>query len=271
MTAIDVLPTMPANGRAAPPIRTVATVGSTNDELMAAPLGLPPTPPQVLWAETQTNGRGRRGRQWVSRPGDSATFSVAFERCLDDRSRPLAGLSLAIGVALAEALADFDCQLALKWPNDLLAGGCKVGGILIETRRERQLERIVVGVGLNLVAPPKIAAAAAGLPPGANPGGLFQQPVAPATAAAIVAHCAAAIVTAYELFLASGFGAFRERWMSRDAFRGARVQLHDGARLLAVGEVSGLGDAGELQLTGPEGERLFTIGEVSLRLDQTTE
>lgn len=259
---------MPANGQVVPPIRTVATVGSTNDELMAAPLRLPPTPPQVLWAETQTNGRGRRGRQWVSRPGDSATFSVAFERCLDDQSRALAGLSLAIGVALAEALAEFDCQLELKWPNDLFAGGCKVGGILIEARRERQLERIVVGVGLNLVAPGEIAAAGAGQPPGANPGGLFEQPVAPATVAAIVAHCAAAIVTAYDLFMTSGFGVFRERWMSRDAFRGARVQLHDGARLLAVGEVSGLGEAGELRLTGPEGERQFTIGEVSLRLDQ---
>lgn len=271
MTAIHVLPTMPANGRAVPPIRIVATVGSTNDELMAAPLGLPPTPPQVLWAETQTNGRGRRGRPWVSRPGDSATFSVAFERCLDDQSRALAGLSLAIGVALAEALADFDCHLELKWPNDLFASGCKVGGILVETRRERQLERIVVGVGLNLVAPREIAAAGAGQPPGANPGGLFGQAVAPTTAAAIVAHCAAAIVTAYDQFMASGFGAFRERWMSRDAFRGARVQLHDGARLLAVGEASGLGDSGELRLTGPEGERLFTIGEVSLRLDQTGE
>ncbi|MBW6494328.1 MAG: biotin--[acetyl-CoA-carboxylase] ligase [Burkholderiaceae bacterium] len=271
MTAIHLLPTMPANGQVVPPIRTVATVGSTNDELMAAPLRLPPTPPQVLWAETQTKGRGRRGRQWVSRPGDSVTFSVAFERCLDDRSRALAGLSLAIGVALAEALAEFDCHLALKWPNDLFSKGCKVGGILVETRRERQLERIVVGVGLNLVAPGEIAAAGAGQPPGANPGGLFAQPVAPATAAAIVAHCAAAIVTAYDLFVASGFGAFRERWMRRNAFRGARVQLHDGARLLAVGEVSGLGEAGELRLTGPEGERQFTIGEVSLRLDQNAE
>ncbi len=267
MTAIDVFPTRDTNDHAALPIRLVAEVGSTNDELMAAPLLLPPRPPQVLWAEVQTSGRGRRGRHWVSRPGDSATFSVAFERHLARATPGLAGLSLAVGVALAEALETFGCRLALKWPNDLWSAGRKVGGVLIETRRERELERIVVGVGLNLVAPGAIDAAESGQLPAATPGGLFEQPVAPERAAAIVAGCAAAIVTAHDLFMARGFGAFRERWMSRDAFDGARVQLRDGERLLAVGEAAGLGESGELRLRGPDGERLFSIGEVSLRLD----
>ncbi len=265
MTAIQVFPTMPAIAPAQVSIREVATIGSTNDELMAAPLRRPPARPQALWAEVQTNGRGRRGRQWVSSSGDSATFSVAFERSLDEPVRSLAGLSLAIGVALAEALEEFGVRLALKWPNDLLCEGRKVGGILIETRRERELERVVVGVGLNLVAPGAIAGPAAGVPPGASPGGLFSAQVERATAAAIVAGCVEAIVAAHALFLVSGFAAFRDRWMSRDAFRGARIQLHDGPSRLAVGVASGLGESGELRLTGPEGERLFTIGEVSLR------
>ena len=249
-------------------IRTVDSVGSTNDELMATPLRQPPAGPQVLWAHQQTSGHGRRGRQWVSRPGDSLTFSIACERLVDERSRSLAGISLAVGVALAEALEQFDCHLELKWPNDLYCAGRKVGGILVETRRERELERVVFGVGLNLVNPGALAAPTPGEPAATAPGGLFERPVAPPVAQAIVATCAAAVVAAWGEFIANGFAAFRKRWISRDAFRGERVQLHDGARLLAVGEAAGLGDSGELRLIGPEGERLFTIGDVSLRRDQ---
>src|SRR3990167_256707 len=90
----------------------------------------------LLVAEEQTAGRGRRGRRWHSTPGAGLTFSLALR--VKRPARELAGLSLAAGVALCKALRALGvARAALKWPNDLVVDGAKLGGLLVETRGAR--------------------------------------------------------------------------------------------------------------------------------------
>jgi len=126
-------------------VRVVEETGSTNADLLAearsgTPAGL------VLVAEAQTAGRGRMGRRWISPPRGTLTFSVLLRPAGVPAGR-LGWLPLLAGVAAASAL-DRTAGLGarLKWPNDVLAGGAKVAGILAE----RWGEAIVLGMGINV-------------------------------------------------------------------------------------------------------------------------
>src|SRR5689334_3411849 len=116
-------------------VRVVERCVSTNDLLLKE------TQPVLLAAEEQTAGRGRRGRRWHSAPGAGLTFS------LSTRLERLAGLPLAAGIAVARALRALGAgTVELKWPNDLVVGGAKLGGILVQARRGLA----VIGVGINV-------------------------------------------------------------------------------------------------------------------------
>jgi BirA family transcriptional regulator, biotin operon repressor / biotin---[acetyl-CoA-carboxylase] ligase len=130
-------------------VQVLAECPSTNTALLnACRDGL--AQPQLLVAEVQTAGRGRLGRQWHSWPGASLTFSLAWPW----DGATLDGLSLAVGCALAQALDPAGEAIRLKWPNDLLLGGAKLGGILIETVTQgAAAQAVVVGVGLNVKVP----------------------------------------------------------------------------------------------------------------------
>jgi BirA family biotin operon repressor/biotin-[acetyl-CoA-carboxylase] ligase len=127
----------------------VAKTGSTNEDLLAAARAGAPEG-VVLVAEQQSRGRGRQGRSWVSEPGAALIFSVLL--------RPVAvppaargWLPLLTGVALCRALRQVaGIDVTLKWPNDVLAGGSKLAGILAEQAGDA----IVVGIGLNVGAAP---------------------------------------------------------------------------------------------------------------------
>ena len=125
----------------------LAQTGSTNDDLLAAARA-GAAEGAVLVAEHQTRGRGRQGRQWVSRTGSALIFSVLLRPAAvppADRG----WLPLLTGVAVARALRQqAGVDAALKWPNDVLAGGAKLAGILAEQAGEA----IVMGVGLNVAA-----------------------------------------------------------------------------------------------------------------------
>ena len=126
-------------------VEVLTEIDSTNTELMrrARAGTLSPT---LLVALSQTAGRGRRGKAWVSAPGDSLTFSLGLPLAPADWS----GLSLAVGVSLADSLHP---EVRLKWPNDLWWRGRKLGGILVETANQGTGRCAVVGVGLNLTTP----------------------------------------------------------------------------------------------------------------------
>jgi len=140
-------------------VKTVASTGSTNADLLAAG----GRAGQVLVAEEQTAGRGRSGRTWVSQPGASLTFSVL----LRPTSVPLAArgwLPLLTGVAVAAGVRSASgVAAALKWPNDVLVGDRKLAGILAEQAPDE--DAVVIGVGLNVALPEAaLPVSPAGLP-----------------------------------------------------------------------------------------------------------
>jgi len=111
----------------------------------------------LLAADVQTAGRGRHGRRWRSAPGAGATFSL--RRPMACEQRRLVGLSIAVGLASARALRRLGARgVALKWPNDLMVRKRKLGGILIETRPAKTGSLVIVGIGINCRAQPRLGA-----------------------------------------------------------------------------------------------------------------
>ncbi|HEU4369938.1 MAG TPA: biotin--[acetyl-CoA-carboxylase] ligase [Methylomirabilota bacterium] len=103
----------------------------------------------VVVADSQAAGRGRRGRAWVDEPGASLLASIVLRPRLDPVRLP--GLSLAAAVAVAEALTrTAGLTPRLKWPNDVLVGGRKIAGILLESRVTGEQATTIIGVGVNL-------------------------------------------------------------------------------------------------------------------------
>lgn len=238
-------------------VEILPTVDSTNSELMRrARGGL--MEPVLLAADEQTAGRGRMGKGWHSRAGQSLTFSLAMPLAPSDWS----GLSLAVGVSLAEALHP---EVKLKWPNDLWFQGRKLGGILVETAHMGQgagAQRLVVaGIGINMARP-----AAASLPVVES----ALTPVAPAglaelamgqTAGETLECVAPALVRDILMFERMGFTAFAQRFAQRDALAGIPVQLSDGTQ----GTAQGVDGNGALQVKTDRGVVTVTSSEVSVR------
>lgn len=242
-------------------VDVAAIVDSTNTQLLAAD---PRHDPQALFAELQTAGRGRRGRQWVSPFGANLYLSVAWS--WPAWPRELSALSLAVGVACAEALETLGIRsVRLKWPNDLLVDGRKLGGILIEHRGEAGGAcRVVIGIGLNL----RMAQTQAGAVTQAwiNADEILQrsgQP--PASRHALAAALLRALDELLRHYEQRGFSVYAARWSQLDATRDAAVRLLSGERVIE-GIARGVDAQGALLLE--VGGRLLPqhAGEVSLRL-----
>ncbi len=167
----------------------------------------------VVSAERQTAGRGRAGRAWVMHPGQGVAFSVATRL---PAGTSLEGLSLAVGAALAEALAVLDVPVRLKWPNDLLLFGGKLGGILIEAQWLGQTPMVIVGVGLNRYRPQEIGDDTWALAPAALADALAPVPATDA----LVAMLAQAVVAVLEDYRrGAGFVPWQASWWAHAAWR----------------------------------------------------
>lgn len=207
----------------------------------------------VVVADTQTAGRGRRGRVWVSAPGDSLTFSLLWR--FAPGTSP-AGLSLAVGVAAAAALAKVSsCETALKWPNDVLKGGKKLAGILIELVPGAP-HAAVIGIGLNLrlpdALPDEIRATATALDQ-------------PAEVAALLAALLVELRAVLENFAVSGFAGLREQWTARHAYQDAPVRLLSDFAPPREGICRGVDVDGALLLESTGRIERMLSGEISLR------
>jgi BirA family biotin operon repressor/biotin-[acetyl-CoA-carboxylase] ligase len=238
-------------------------VGSTNSELLAraAP---PPGRFDFLLAEYQSAGRGRHARSWVAPPGGAICLSVSWSFAA---LPPDAGaLSLAMGVAALEALASLgELPVGLKWPNDLLAGGRKLGGLLLELRSEGGGPALLVfGIGLNVALGAELReqVAATGLPPT----DLAELGVAHCDRNRLAAAMIGAAVEALVQFEREGFRAFFERWQRADLLRGTVVSIRGGGTAgEIVGRAAGVDSDGALLIETAEGLRRFISGEVSVR------
>lgn len=240
-------------------VRVVQSTGSTNTDLAAHAGGLPAG--HVLAAETQTAGRGRHGRAWLSRPGESLTFSLLW------KFRPgagLSGLSLAVGLGVVRALDRCAAgQVMLKWPNDLLvgvgSGWAKLGGILIEVvAGPGATATVIIGIGLNI------------------------RPVSDASAIGQDTSCLAALgwagsrntvlatvleelVGVLDGFEAGGFVPFVAAWNARHAFRNRQVALSGTDGDTIMGTAIGAEPDGALMLETDKGPLRVVSGDVSLR------
>src|SRR5919204_3684549 len=124
-------------------VRVLERCTSTNELVLAAG-----DADVLLAAEEQSAGRGRRGRRWHAAPGTAVTFSLA--RLVHRPPRELPGLALVAGVGAARALRALGTErTTLKWPNDLVIDGAKLGGILVETRTQGAATLAVIGIGIN--------------------------------------------------------------------------------------------------------------------------
>ncbi|MFM6985464.1 MAG: biotin--[acetyl-CoA-carboxylase] ligase [Hydrogenophaga sp.] len=235
-------------------VEVLPAIDSTNTELMRRARSGPLTP-VLLAAEEQTAGRGRMGKGWHSQAGQSLTFSLALPLA----PARWAGLSLAVGVSLAENLHD---DVRLKWPNDLWWQQRKLGGILVETAGNGEgaaaPRNVVIGVGLNIARPAD--AAVAGGPAAMPPAGLSELHMG-ITVGEALARVAAALVRDVMLFEAEGFAAFADRFAQRDALRGRPLRLSDGTEGLGAG----VDAEGGLLLSTAHGLQTVTSSEVSVR------
>lgn len=230
-------------------VEVLPELDSSNSELMRrARAGQ--LEPILLIAERQTAGRGRLGRAWQSAPGDSLTFSLGL---------PLApaywsGLSLAVGVSLAESLHP---AVQLKWPNDLWLQDRKLGGILIETASFGQgaagARQAVIGVGLN-VAPRD----AAGL---STPPAALREVLPQLDAPQALLRVIPPLVRDLQAFAQAGFAPFHARFDARDILRDRAVTLSDGTQ----GTAHGVGEDGSLLVHTAAGLHAIGSSEVSVR------
>lgn len=194
------------------------TVGSTNDEAKAlARNGA--APETVVWALQQTEGRGRRGRTWSSPPGNLYASFILRPACTPQKAAQLGFVaSLAIGDALAELAPDISAT-ACKWPNDVLVGGRKIAGILLESEfgRDERVAFVIVGLGVNLASAPSdtetpaTSIAGEGLPP----------PAPEAALKTVAKH--------FDIWLRrwheEGFGPARDVWRSRAIALGEQIRV----------------------------------------------
>lgn len=245
----------------APGIEVLGVTGSTND-LARARIEAGVAAPAVILAEAQTAGRGRRGRGWSS-PVASNVYLSQIE-VLKGGLEGAAGLSLATGVAVAEAIESVAAvQVALKWPNDLLVAERKLGGILVELVTSGAGSHAILGIGINVRVP---AYTSAGIDQAwidlaqAGSGRIERNLLA----AAVVTH----LSTTLERFRSRGFDAdLRRRWQARDPFLDRRVVARS-----EQGEIRGWGRGidgkGEFVIETASKNVTVGAGEVTLRLEE---
>jgi BirA family transcriptional regulator, biotin operon repressor / biotin---[acetyl-CoA-carboxylase] ligase len=229
-------------------------------------------PYQLLGADIQTAGRGRRERPWVSIAGDCLTFSLRLPAYRAEQLPHLSSLPLVVGLALIEATTNWAQRralsmsgpLALKWPNDVLCQGKKAAGILIESK-----SAIVIGIGINIFFSPQLRDATA-LPHSSTitPGGILQpkQPLSSDDLANLVAAVTLCVLDADAIHRTAGLSHKAQLWCDAHAFQGKAVCLQDGDKPVLHGRVEGIGSQGELLLRDATGalHRVLS-GDLSLR------
>ncbi|MCB1885160.1 MAG: biotin--[acetyl-CoA-carboxylase] ligase [Geminicoccaceae bacterium] len=226
-----------------PPFRIerVAETRSTNDAVRARALAGEPAG-LVVRAGRQTAGRGRHGRAWSS-PGGNLYASLLLRP--DAPPLRAATLSLASGLALAQALRALGTPAVLKWPNDVLARGAKLAGILLEatTSPEGRIDAVVLGLGVNVASAPDLP----------------ERPATSLAALGVTTEPEALLVAFLDRLAAllppweeAGFAALRRSWLDHALPLGAAVTLRTGERRLE-GILRDVDREGRLVLEGPDG------------------
>ncbi len=200
----------------------------------------------LVMADHQRNGRGRGGNRWQS-ADDAGLWFTLLER--PDDQRIIGVLSLRLGLALADALSPLvDADVQLKWPNDVMAGGRKVAGILVEARwRHAVVDWVAIGIGINRRVPPDLSQAAS-VRPGATRATLLE---------AVVPRLRAAVAMRGQLSVHEC-----DAWQTRDFARGRRIVAP------RKGIVAGIAADGALLVTDLSGTSTVAVHAGSLVFDE---
>ena len=215
-------------------------------------------PGTVVVAETQTAGRGRRGRVWASPPRRNLYFSVILRPELPPARAP--ELTLVASVALCDALRQAGVQAGIKWPNDLLVSGRKIAGILTELAAEPdRVHWVVVGAGVNVNAraedfPEELRAAATSV--------LLERGQA-APRALFAAACFTALEEWLDRHAEDGFGPVRDAWRERSVTLGREVIVEADGREIA-GNAEDIDESGALLVRSRAGVERILSGDVTL-------
>jgi BirA family biotin operon repressor/biotin-[acetyl-CoA-carboxylase] ligase len=208
----------------------------------------------LLWSTEQTTGRGRRERDWVSKPGNLySTFILRPDKSAEE----LAQASFISPLAVADMVRTVDdsADVRFKWPNDVLLNGKKIAGILLEAGHinNGSCEWIVAGCGVNL----------AHFPPDTRyPAGSIAEElgndIEVETALTVYAE---AFLRWHQTWTTSGFDPLKTAWLKRAHVVGDTLEINTGAEVIS-GDFAGLGDTGELLLQGKNDIRSISAGDV---------
>jgi BirA family biotin operon repressor/biotin-[acetyl-CoA-carboxylase] ligase len=239
------------------PVAVFDSIDSTNAEGLRA-IGQGRSAPFLVLAERQVSGRGRRGRKWVSPFADNLYYSLVLR--IDGGMRQLEGLSLVVGLAVMHTLRKVGVAGAgLKWPNDVLVGNKKIAGILLELVGDpADVCHVVLGIGINV----NMQAAEE----------VDQQWTSVRLESGQVCDRNALAVQLSEQLQAyiqrhqdRGFSALQVEWQEGHLWQGRSVSLIAGTNQID-GVVLGIDNQGALRLQVDGVEKLFSGGELSLRL-----
>ena len=243
-------------------VDVAGTVDSTNTQLLNRPM------PDfgrgtALVAGFQNSGRGRQNRSWQSSFGGGICLSVAWQ--FRPAPKKPGTLSLAAGVAVLRALARLGVTgVKLKWPNDLLYGGRKLGGVLVDASQTGEAMHVVAGVGLNLHLSTRNIAeinASGGLQAAAL--GEINTTVARGRNA-LAAAVMDALVEMFSEFQQKGFDPFRQEWNHADVLNGCAIQV-SGLTPPLAGEAVGVDESGALLVRAGETTHRLYAGDVRVR------
>lgn len=229
------------------PARWEEVTGSTNALALAeAAAGAPEW--TLVAAGRQRQGRGRLGRTWLAEPGDALLFSVVLRPDLAPQQAGL--LPLLAGAAMAEAAtAESGRPVRCKWPNDLLVGRAKAGGILAESEVvDGALRHVVIGTGVNLKVPPDV--------PGAGALGDDVDPLD------LLARFLVAFREAYEPLDGAFAARVIDRWSRVSATLGREVTATRSDGVTVRGRAASLDDRGGLVVDTAEGPATVAFGEI---------
>lgn len=235
------------------PFDALGAVDSTSREA-ARRAGQGDFGPVWLWADTQTAGRGRSGREWESPPGNLyATLLMPVGP--DPAAAALRSFVACLAVAdTLDALVGNPARISLKWPNDALLDGCKIAGVLLESGVVSGARWLSVGIGINLAHAPAEARwpaiSIAQAVPGAAPG-----------VEGTLALLRDAFARRDALFQAEGFAAIQSQWLKRAARLGQEIEARL-PRETITGIFETLDDDGALLLQAPHGPRRITAADI---------
>ena len=243
-------------------LEAVWSIASTNTTLLERS-GPESGASEVLLAEHQTAGRGRRGRAWLAPPGGAICLSMSW--MFREVPPDLGALGLVIGVCALRALTAFNVRnLGLKWPNDLLIGERKLGGVLIDLRAESAGPAyVVIGTGVNVALGEAVLRkiAAAGLPAADLTSAGSVAPSRNRLAAVLICECLRGLTE----FEREGLKPFMDEWRAADALRGRPVEVRAAEGTTTRGFARGIDAHGALMLDTPAGVKRFISGDVTVR------